>query len=171
MHRGRSERSGRRAALFAEDLLSLGGQVLARLGAGATALTVPITIPVDGAGVVVVSAAPPELADPEARRQPARLELERTGEGLIISLALDAGRPLRLPGVRLGPGGPGGEELAALRLIAFDVTGDGMTFTATGPDGEPSPVVIDEATACQLATALLLTFRVKLTKADRPEGR
>jgi hypothetical protein len=123
---------------------------------------VPITIPVDRAGVVVVSAAPPELADPTATRRPARLTLSRAGGRLAVELAFSDGRELRLPGV-------GGPVPAPLGSIAFDVTTNGLAVTATTPDGDPTAVEVDEATARQLSTALLLTFRVKLTRADRDQ--
>ncbi|MGH9156971.1 MAG: hypothetical protein ACRD1K_14275 [Acidimicrobiales bacterium] len=158
-------RPTRLAAIFADDLLSVGGEALAVLGRGAEATTVAITIPVNRAGVVVVSAAPPELADPHARRQPARLDLTRTGTGLVVGLALEGGRPLRLPGVTAA--GPVGGEPAELAQVRFEVTGDGMVVKATGTGGRAVPLEVDETTARQLATALLLTFRVKLTRAQR----
>lgn len=148
-------RTGRLAAIFADDLLSLGRQALDRFGRGAETVVVPITVPVDADGAVVVSAAPPELADPNATRQPARLALARTATGLAVELSFVDGRPLRLPGV---PGAPG--------AIAFDVARAGMAVTADG-----DALAIDEATARQLATALLLTFRVKLTRAERDPRR
>lgn len=151
------------AALFAEDVLSLGSDALTHFGHGADVVAIPITIPVDANGVVVVSAAPPELADPHARRQPARMDLARTGAGLRIGLAFEAGRHLRLPGV----GATGRPAPAELGTVAFDVTAVGMDVTATGTDGEPLVPVLDETTARQLATALLLTFRGKLTRAEK----
>ena len=153
--------AGRLAALFAADVLDLGTQVLDRYGGGASRAEVPVTVPVDGRGVVVVSAAPPELADPGAVRRPARLDLARTAGGLAAELAFTDGRALRLPGV----GRPAPQPLGS---IAFDIAGAGLAVSATGVGGEPVAVEVDEATARQLATALLLTFRVKLAKAPPP---
>ena len=151
------------AGLFADDVLAAGSELLARCGGGAAAVAVPITIPVDADGVVVLSAAPPELADPHARRQPARMDLARTATGLRVGLAFEAGRRLLLPGV----GAAGRPAPAELGSIAFDVRTTGMGISATGPGGEPLVPVVDETTARQLATALLLTFRVKLTRAEQ----
>lgn len=158
----------RLAAIFADDILSLGGEALARFGAGASAVTIPITIPVDRAGLVVVSAAPPELADPDSRRQPATLALARTADGLNVALAFEDNRPMRLPGVHALEGARG--EPAELARVSFEVTAAGFLVTAAGADGAPIGLGLDEATARQLATALLLTFRVKMIGADRRGG-
>ena len=128
-------------------------------------MSIAVTIPVDRAGMVVVSAAPPELADPQARRQPAHLDLARRPGGLRMDLSLDGGRFLRLPGV--GVADESGGATAELASISFDVTPAGMVLSAQGTGGAPRPLAVDETTARQLATALLLTFRVKLTKAER----
>lgn len=114
----------------------------------------------------MVGAAPVGLADPDARRQPARMELARTAGGLAVALALEGGRPLRLPGVA----DRDGATVAELASIAFDVMPAGLAVTAVGTDGRAVALALEEGTGRALATALVLTFRAKLTRADRAEA-
>ncbi len=122
-------------------------------------LRLPITVPFDEHGMVQLGTAPPQ---PDAPRVPAALEISCREGRYDLALCRTDGRPLLVPGVLDADGVP-----AAVVRLTFGVTAGGMEVAGTGPDGAPLPLDFDDTTAQALATALLITIGVKLTKAGR----
>lgn len=167
------------AAIFAEDLLGVAETAFAtfapdrrRAGMFPVEVKLPVTVPVDSDGLVVVSAAPPELTRPDSVRRPGRLVLAmqappgRRGRGWALSmdLGLDDGLGLRIPGV----GGDGEGGTAPLARLVTDVDSSGLRFTGfVGPGGTAVALDVAESRGRELATALLITVGVKVTKAQR----
>ncbi len=184
------------AAIFATDLLAAVDRALDAFGPpgwdegpGPVAVVLAVTVPIDEDGLVVVSAAPPELTSPGAVRRPGALtvavaavaEARRGGGGTrraaapprpraaaaTLGLELHEGRRLRIPGVEAA-GAPG--PPAELATLACEVDAGGLTFGGRSPDGAPVALAVGETPARELATALLITVGVKLAKAGRPGG-
>lgn len=160
------------AAPFAEDLCracNRAFEVFAGPGrdrsATAEVLTLPISVPFDEDGVVVLSSAPPK---PDAPRVPAELELiarpPSSPYRFGLALARLDRRPLLVPGVTA----PGGDEPVPLTLLTFTVGERGMAVAGYDTDGRLASLQLDETTARALAVALLITIGVKLTKAGYP---
>lgn len=135
-------------------------------GSGGRPLTLPISVPFDEHGVVVLSSAPPK---PDAPRVPAELELiagppppgpYRFG----LALARVDRRPLLVPGLtRHGEDTP-----TPLTLLTFAVADRGMAVAGYDDQGALAALSLDETTARALGIALLITIGVKLTKAGYP---
>lgn len=168
-------RPGPAAQIFADDLRRAAEQAVDRLGVGEGTLILAITVPIDPTGLVVVSAAPPELTEPDHQRHPATLSVSlgprrRVGRpsrrdrgwSMDLELRLGDGRILRIPGLEAGD--PPGT--APLTSLAVRVEADGLRFRGTGSLGNSVELEPDEETARAVATALLITLGVKLTKAD-----
>jgi hypothetical protein len=150
------------AGVFADDLCRACERAFTLLGAGdRDVLSLPISVPFDEDGVVVLSSAPPR---PDAPRVPAELELHRGSPHFRYGLALARRdrQPLLVPGMTAGG------RLVPLILLTFAVSDRGMAVAGYGADGELAPVELDETTARALAIALLITIGVKLTKAGYP---
>ena len=143
------------AEVFAPDLLLGCDDLFSVYGvyrAGGANLTLPISIPIGPDGLVLLEPGGPL----EAPRVPATLTLRLLGQD-HVTLAIDRndGEAMFIPGV---------VATAPLRTIVADVTGRGLHLTS--PDGE---LRLDEVTGRAFATALLITLRMKLTKARRPD--
>jgi hypothetical protein len=153
---------------FAEDLRRACTQAFDAFAGSEspTPLTLPISVPFDEHGVVVLSSAPPK---PDAPRVPAELELvagspPSTPYRFGLALARVDRQPLLVPGVTgAGPGTP--TEPLPLTLLTFALTHRGMAIAGYDAHGRLTPLTLDETTARALAVALLITIGVKLTKA------
>lgn len=145
----RRARERRWAAPFADDLLAGCHQLFAVFGS--EALRLPITIPIDEHGVVLLQPGGPL----DAPRVPAAMTVNGHGPDLCaIHIERTDGGPMVIPGLGDAP------------LPALDVV-----VSRQGLDIGPGPLPVDEQVAGALATALLLTIGMKLTKAgagDRP---
>ena len=138
-------REKRWAAIFADDLLAGCDGLLAAHGASA-ALSLPISIPIDPSGVVLLRPDGPL----DAPRVPAILSIERLGpDHHTIAIERQDGGPIVIPGID-GP--------TPHRLVA-DVTTRGLAFS-----GE---LTVDEETARSYANALFLTLQRKLARAGQ----
>jgi hypothetical protein len=139
------------AAIFADDLLRGCSELFAVFGGDV--LTLSISIPIDEQGVVLLQPQGPL----DAPRVPASMTVSRPTAGTFdIRIQRADDGPMVIPGL-------GEVPLAAL---AFLVTRQGL-------DIGPGPLPVDETTARALATALLITIGMKLTKAQhggRPPG-
>lgn len=136
-------RERRWATIFADDLLQgctdlftvFGGEVL----------TLPISIPIDDQGIVLLQPQGPL----EAPRVPATMAVtRRTPHDYDIRIERVDQGPMVVPGLGESP----------LTHLTFLVTGTGLEI---GPGDLP----VNETTARALATALLITVGMKLTKA------
>ncbi|MEO7837179.1 MAG: hypothetical protein ABIS21_06010, partial [Acidimicrobiales bacterium] len=140
-----------RAAIFAEDLLSGCSELFTVIGGDV--LTLSISIPIDEHGVVLLQPQGPL----DAPRVPAAMTVTRpAADAYGIRIERSDGGPMVILGLGEAP----------LPALTFLVTRQGMDI---GPGALP----VEEATACALATALLITLRMKLTKAqhnDRSAG-
>jgi hypothetical protein len=134
-------------------------EALRVFGAGGTFARLPITVPFDDTGMVVLSSAPPQ---PDAPRVPAWLEIGRSEDRFNLALSRQDGGPFLIPGVLDADG-----NVAEPVRLSFLVTAKGMTVSGTGPDARPFDLRFGETTARALAVALLITIGVKLTKAGR----
>lgn len=107
-------------------------------------MNLAISIPIDEDGTVLLQPQGPL----EAPRVPASMAMTRPGAGRygIVIERTDRG-PMVIPGL-------GGSPLASLEFV---VSGEGLEIG-------PGPLAVDEATARSLATALLITIGMKLTK-------
>ncbi|HUR17995.1 MAG TPA: hypothetical protein VMZ51_03540 [Acidimicrobiales bacterium] len=143
----RRVRDSRPAAIFAEDLLQGCSELFTTFGE--EPLKLQISIPIDERGVVLLRPHGPL----EAPRVPAWMSVTRAAGGcygIRISRA-DAGAMI-IPGLGEAP----------MNELTFLVTSHGLEIG-------PMEVSVDEATARALATALLITVGMKLTKA-RAQG-
>lgn len=133
------------AAIFAEDLLRGCSDLFAVFGGETLAL--PISIPIDEHGVVLLQPQGPL----EAPRVPASMTVTRPirDEYAIRIERVDEG-PMVVPGLGETP----------LAVLSFLVSRQGLEIG-------PGPLPLDEDTARALATALLITIGMKLTKAGR----
>ncbi|MFN2503296.1 MAG: hypothetical protein ABR540_03520, partial [Acidimicrobiales bacterium] len=132
--------AGLSAAPFADDLIRACGEALAVLGEpGDTSLRLPITVPFDDSGRVVLSSTPPQ---PDAPRVPAEMEIARLDSGFRMALARRDGQPLLIPGVV--EFGALDEPPAPLIVLGFVVTARGMEVTGFGPGHRFVPVRLDE---------------------------
>jgi hypothetical protein len=135
------------AAIFAEDLLG-GCDQLYRVFEG-DVLALPISIPMDERGLVVLLPGAPPL---DAPRVPSVMTVTRPSAGVYgIRIERTDGQPLRVPGVN---------DQEPLSGLSFVVDGRGLAITDQG-----APLRVDEHTARALANALLITIGMKLRKA------
>jgi hypothetical protein len=156
--RWKREREPRWAWVFVDDLMRGCRDLVAVYGG--PVVTLPITIPVDPAGLVLLRPQGPL----DAPRMPARLDVHALADGSFgIRIEREGRAPMIIPGV-LDAGRRDAVEasITALRVV---VTRRGLDITA-----EPGPVRFDEQAARALATALLITIGMKLAKAHREEG-
>lgn len=128
--------------------------------------TLPITVPVDEHGVVVLS-----TGHVDAPRRPATLDLARPvappgrrDYQAAFALARLEPEPLRIPGI--ADTAAAGRPLAALASLTVAVAPGGLAVVGFGPEGEVMATDLGEDTARLLATALLITVGVKLAKAE-----
>ncbi|MFP5319227.1 MAG: hypothetical protein ACLGI2_13175 [Acidimicrobiia bacterium] len=139
-------RERRWAAAFADDILRGCDELFALYERDP--LSLPITIPIDEQGVVLLQPGGPL----EAPRVPATLTVNRHGPDIrALRVERTDGRGMVIPGL-------GDAPLPALEVIV----------NRQGLDIGPGPLPVDEQVAGALATALLLTIGMKLTKARRP---
>jgi hypothetical protein len=144
------------AAIFADDLMAGCDSLLAVYGSHR--LSLPISVPIDDRGVVLLRPEGPL----DAPRVPATLALARTDAGRYsLAISRTDGGPIVVPGLR-DSSLPGPAD-ATLNTLSFDVTAKGMVVS-----GGPVPVEHDEETARALAHALFITLTVKLAKAPAP---
>ena len=138
------------AAVFAPDLLVGCDDLLSRYGVDD--LTLPISIPIGSDGLVLLQPGGPL----DAPRVPATLAMRILGpDHVTLAIERADGLSMRIPGI---------VSSAPLRTIVADVTKAGLHLTS--PDGE---LGLDDDTAMAYATALLITLRMKVTKARRPD--
>lgn len=140
----RRSREHKWAAIFAGDLLRGCSDLFALFGG--EELSLAISIPIDESGVVLLQPQGPL----EAPRVPASMKVTRPAGGsygIVIERA--DGGPMVIPGL-------GESALASLTFV----------IAASGLEIGPGPLPVDEATARALATALLITIGMKLTKAQ-----
>jgi hypothetical protein len=157
--RWRRQHEPRWAWVFVDDLLRGCRDLVAVYGG--PVVTLPITIPIDQSGLVLLRPQGPL----DAPRMPATLDLHALADGSFgLRIERPGGEPMVIPGL-LEAGRPDAVDasITALRVV---VTGRGLDITA-----EPGPVRFDEQTARALATALLITIGMKLTKAQRGDDR
>ena len=137
------------AAAFADDIL-VGCHDLFAVYDTDQPLRLPITIPIDEHGVVLLQPGGP-LAAP---RVPATLTVNRHGFDICaLRIERTDGRGRVIPGL-------GDTPLPALEVVV----------NRHGLDIGPGPLPADEQVAGALATALLLTIGMKLTKARGVDG-
>ena len=143
--RRRAGTEGRQlAAIFADDLLRGCAELFTVFGGDV--LTLPISIPIDEEGVVLLQPRGPLRAD----RVPASMTVTRPTPGACgIHIERADGGAMVIPGLGEAP-------LAELTFLV----------TAEGIDIGPGRLAVDETTARALATALLITIRTKLAKAE-----
>lgn len=142
----RRHRERRWAAAFADDLLRGCSELFDAYGR--YPLQLPITIPIDEHGVVLLQPGGPL----EAPRVPATLTVNRHGPDICaLRIARTDGGGMVIPGL-------GDDPLPALEVVV----------NRQGLDIGPGPLPVDEQVAGALATALLLTIGMKLTKARLP---
>lgn len=143
----RRSREHRWAAIFADDLLRGCSGLFAVFGGHE--LNLAISIPIDEDGTVLLQPQGPL----EAPRVPASMAVARPDAGSyrIVIERSDRGTMV-IPGLGDAP----------LTSLEFVVSADGLEIG-------PGPLPVDEATARALATALLITIGMKLTKAAAPE--
>lgn len=168
------KRATLRARIFADDLRKACGRVFDVLGGQAQpdqaqsyrgpipfeVVCLPITIPIDENGVVVLS-----TGHVEAPRHPATLDLARPSmPGSRYHYAMVLGRdppaPLVIPGVS-SCGQP-----AVLGQLTAAVADRGLVVEGFLLTGEHLSLDLDDHTSGLLATALLITLGVKLAKAE-----
>lgn len=136
------------AAAFADDLLHGCGRLFTVFGS--ESLRLPITIPIDEHGVVLLQPGGPL----EAPRVPATMTVNRhTSDICAIHIERTDGGPMIIPGL-------GDTPLPGLDVVV----------SRQGLDIGPGPLPVDEQVAGALATALLLTIGMKLAKAGEPAG-
>ena len=146
-----SRREKRWAAIFADELLP-GCEALVQ-AYGEPPLTLPISIPIDPDGVVLLRPSGPL----DAPRVASRLKVARAAPGSWhIAIERVDGGPIVIPGIRDEATGAD----APLTVLALDVNKRGMTIAGD--------LTFDENTARSLANAVLITINVKLHKAGRP---
>jgi len=155
---GWRRKGGRWSSIFADDLVS-GCRELFRVYGAAGELSLPISIPIDENGVVLLRPVGPV----DAPRVRATLHLA-TEPGDTFGLRIerrDGGRMV-IPGL-FDADGP-----AQLATLAVDVTPRGLDIAGEDANGAPVTLRFDEPAARALATALFITIRMKLAKAPRP---
>lgn len=134
------------AAIFADDLLKGGDNLMAVFGRERLAKGLAISIPIDAEGVVLLQPAGPL----DAPRVAATLVVSRPeAEAYGIRIERADGGPLVIPGF--------GDERRELTC----------NVNARGLDIVPPPPELTEDTARALATALLITIQMKLVKAQQ----
>ena len=144
----RRTRERKWAAAFAADILAGCDELFAVYGG--EELNLPITIPIDRAGVVLLQPGGPL----DAPRVPATMAVTRPAAGACeIRVERVDGGGMVIPGLGESP-------LPALAV----------TVTAAGLDIGPGSLPLDEQVAGALATALILTIGMKLAKAGGADG-
>jgi len=146
------------AAIFADDLLAACQALLGAHGGGPS-VQLPISIPIDAHGVVLLRPGGPL----DAPRLPATLTVGRTAAGdgrFTIAIGRRDGGPLTIPGIH----GAASPDDAVLTTLVADLTAKGVLLSAG-----PAPIAYDEDTACSYANALFLTLSRKLSQV-RPEA-
>ncbi len=163
------------AGIFASDLLKQAGQLFEVFadrrtvgevdGVPCDVIRLPITIPFGDNGLVLVGP-----ANLDSAKKPGTVELVRPQGrkpryryGIGITL-LDQGL-LPVPG--LNRTGIETEPPVPVSELTFALADKGFAIVAYDGDGAPLDVAPTEHTACLLATALVITLGVKLTKAER----
>ncbi len=142
----RRPRHHRWARIFVDDLTQACEDLFAALGG--PELSLPISIPIDGDGVVLLQPGGPIFAP----RVPATMAVVRRGDGTYaVDIARDDGGHMVIPGF----------EGSALPGLAYVIAPDGL-------DIGPPPLPGDETTAGALATALFITIKMKLAKVGHP---
>jgi hypothetical protein len=161
---GRRTKGPRWASIFADDLVG-GCEELFAAYRGGDELTLPISIPIDEGGLVLLRPEGPL----DAPRVPATMAVTRRPGG-AFGLALERrdGGAMRIPGFHDEREGDGTGSPAPLAALDVTLTRRGLDLAARAPDGEPVPLRFDEPAARALATALFITIRMKLAKAPRP---
>jgi hypothetical protein len=140
-------REKRWAAIFADDLLPACEALLAAYGGGPS-VTLPISIPIDARGVVLLRPEGPL----DAPRVPATLRVERTAhDRYTIAIERQDGGPIVIPGIC------DADSDATLRTLVADLTSRGLVLSSG-----PLAISHDEETARSYANALFLTLRRKL---------
>lgn len=132
------------AAIFADDLLRGCSDLLAFFGGDV--VTLPISIPIDEQGVVLLQPGGPL----DAPRLPASMTVDRAAAGAY---------GIRIERADRGPMAIAGLGEVPLVVLTFLVTSEGL-------DIGPGELPVDETTARSLATALLITIGMKLRKAE-----
>jgi hypothetical protein len=159
---GRRGKGPRWASIFADDLLG-GCEQLFVAYRGDGELTLPISIPIDEDGIVLLRPEGPL----DAPRVPATMRVRRHDpRAFSVRLERRDGGDMLIPG--LHDGRAGGLEPATLSALDVTLTARGLDLAGLGPDGGPVPLGFDEPAARALATALFITIRMKLAKAPRP---
>lgn len=169
------KRTPLQAGIFASDLLKQAAQLFDVFAARRTTETVgdtacdvirlPITIPFGDDGLVLLGP-----ANLDSAKKPGTLELVRPqgrkpAYRFGIGLALLGGEPLPIPG--LNRSGQETDPPRPVHELTFALSDRGFAVAGFGPDGVPLELAPSENTACLLATALVITLGVKLTKAER----
>lgn len=133
------------AAIFADDLLRRCSDLFAVFTG--EVLTLSISIPIDPQGVVLLQPQGPL----DAPRVPAIMTVARPTAGAYdIKIERVDGGTMLIPGLGDAP----------LPALMFRITSLGL-------DIGPGPLPMNETTARALATALLITMGMKITKAGR----
>jgi len=152
---GRRRKGERWASIFADDLVT-GCRELFRVYGAVDELSLPISIPIDEHGVVLLRPEGPV----DAPRVGATLRITaQAGDTFTLRIARHDGGRMVLPGL-FDADGP-----AQLATLAVDVTPRGLDIAGEDADGAPLTVRFDEPAARALATALFITIRMKLAKA------
>ena len=159
---GRRRKGSRWAAIFAEDLIA-GCEQLFAAYQGEDELALPISIPIDEHGLVLLRPEGPL----NAPRVPATMAVTRQAAGsFAVRLERRDGGRMLIPGLRDERSGEAAP--AVLGALGVTLTPRGLDLAGSGPDGQPVPLRFDEPAARALATALFITIRMKLAKAPRP---
>ncbi|MGH9224224.1 MAG: hypothetical protein ACRD2W_10695 [Acidimicrobiales bacterium] len=144
-------REKRWAAIFADELADGCERLLAAYG-DQPSLTLPISVPIDDRGVVLLRPDGPL----DAPRVPATLHVERTSPGHhAIAIERQDGGHLTIPGIR-----DAGATDARLHTLTADITRRGLVLS-----GGLAALRYDEETARSYANALFLTLGRKLASA------
>ena len=154
---GRRRQGGRWASIFADDLVA-GSRELFQIYGAAGELSLPISIPIDEHGVVVLRPEGPV----DAPRVGATLHIAvKPGDTFALRIERRDGGRMVIPGL-LDADGP-----AHLAALVVDVTPRGLDIAGEDAAGAPITLRFDEPAARALATALFITIRMKLAKAPR----
>jgi hypothetical protein len=143
--------------MFAEDLRAGCDELFAAYGnPSVDTLSLPISIPIDHHGVVLLQPEGPL----DAPRVAATLYVSRpTNDYYGIRLERQDGGRLVIPGM---------VHKGDLSGLGFTIGRRGMAIEGCDPGGRPVPVAYDEPTARALANALFVTLRMKIIKAPNP---
>lgn len=147
------------ASIFAGDLRAGCAELFAVAGSpGSDSLTLPISIPIDEDGVVLLRPEGPL----DAPRVPATMHLTRSApDAYALRLARQDGGRLVIPGLA---------STGDVKALSFAIGRRGMAIHGWGAGGEAVQLRVDEETARALANALFITLRMKVIKAQREAG-